>query len=641
MDSQQQSVYNFSQQMNSIKQAPSSSHQNPAVTGVVSTPIYKEPHILDREPHIHLATPFEKMEMLCETLVDFDNMKRNGIDLTDELKKQGWENYFQRLYGPVYPNLVKEFERFSDSGDHYIVSYILGVKIVTTEKSIAALLNMEKTGGRRIYNINPRAKYLSHEINPTIFQQNAESKHSKNKELHKNLRVWLKIILGTIHHRPASNSSDYINTDQKCILYYIHKGMKLRLPALLFKYLRDSMKDTRNNMKTRNYIPLGRLISDVLIESGLVDHLIHLTLMEDVMIDTGRPLNARNLKSMGIINQVRVKPTLDTSWEALKDQREIPNGLYLFSKTDPPEVVAYYLEDLHKQGVDISDFSLDWFPEFPPDFQKRTREPSEKTKQAKRAKLGEPSGSRPSVPLVESPEPTNSGSQPSEPPHSDIPQHTAFADPTTPTLNLSPPTSPSQVSELETTLLTLEEAITVFAESSVDKVKSLTINSGISDDPSGIRTHWNRVISWITSEAFKLKGLSEQVRNDFIRDAKIRLQEHLAREAEERERQEDEEKARQEEFQRIKEAEAKALADVAAEAEAKAKAAAEEAARLAEESAANTRNDALTQGEASTFVPLVLKTLEELQKEQQVVRARLDQQDSVNVNIQNMLSQLL
>ncbi|XP_050896376.1 eukaryotic translation initiation factor 4 gamma-like [Lathyrus oleraceus] len=147
----------------------------------------------------------------------------------------------------------------------------------------------------------------------------------------------------------------------------------------------------------------------------------------------------------------------------------------------------------------------------------------------------------------------------------------------------------------------------------------------------------------MTSETFKLKGLSEQVRNDFIRGAKIRLQEHLAREAEEQARKEPKEKARQEELQRIKEAEAKALVDAAtaAEAEAKAKVAAEEAGRLAEESTARVRNDALTQRESSTFVPLVLKTLEELQKEQQVVRARLDQQDSVNVNIQNMLSQLL
>jgi hypothetical protein len=160
MDAQQQSVYNFSQQMASNEQAPSSSNPNPAVTGVVSTPIYKEPHILDREPHINLATPFEKLEVLCESLVDFDNMRRNGIDLTEELRNQGWGNYFKRLYGPVYTNLVKEFWRFADADDHYIVSYVLGVKMVITEKSIAALLGMEKDGGRRIYNINPREKYV-------------------------------------------------------------------------------------------------------------------------------------------------------------------------------------------------------------------------------------------------------------------------------------------------------------------------------------------------------------------------------------------------------------------------------------------------------------------------------------------------
>ncbi|XP_050895288.1 flocculation protein FLO11-like [Lathyrus oleraceus] len=80
----------------------------------------------------------------------------------------------------------------------------------------------------------------------------------------------------------------------------------------------------------------------------------------------------------------------------------------------------------------------------------------------------------------------------------------------------------------------------------------------------------------------------------------------------------------------------KAIADVAAAgAEAKAKTDAEEAARIAKEVAAKAKADELTQGEPSHsgFVPLVLKTLEELQKEQQVVRARLDQQDSVNVNI--------
>jgi hypothetical protein len=109
MDAQQQEVFNFSQQMESNATAQSSSFPTPTVTGVSITPVYKEPHILDRLPHINLATPFEGLDVLCETLVDFDNMRRNGVDLTEELRIQGWENYFQRLYGPVYPLLVKEF----------------------------------------------------------------------------------------------------------------------------------------------------------------------------------------------------------------------------------------------------------------------------------------------------------------------------------------------------------------------------------------------------------------------------------------------------------------------------------------------------------------------------------------------------
>ncbi|XP_050890631.1 uncharacterized protein LOC127096049 [Lathyrus oleraceus] len=103
-----------------------------------------------------------------------------------------------------------------------------------------------------------------------------------------------------------------------------------------------------------------------------------------------------------------------------------------------------------------------------------------------------------------------------------------------------------------------------------------------------------------------------------LQDARIRLQTRLAKEAEEKARKEAEEKAHLEEEQRIKEAEEKAVAEAvvaaaaaAAEAEAKAKTEAEEAAHIA---------DALTQGEQSNsgFTPLVLKTLEELQKEQQV-----------------------
>lgn len=111
-------------------------------------------------------------------------MKRNDIDLTEEIEKQDYGNYFKRLYSPVYTFLIKELWRFAYCDDHYTVSYVMGVKMVITENSIAKLLDMEKTGGRRIYNINPREKYMSQEIVLTIFKQNPEGKTSKNKELH-------------------------------------------------------------------------------------------------------------------------------------------------------------------------------------------------------------------------------------------------------------------------------------------------------------------------------------------------------------------------------------------------------------------------------------------------------------------------
>jgi hypothetical protein len=216
------------------------------------------------------------------------------------------------------------------------------------------------------------------------------------------------------------------------------------------------------------------------------------------------------------------------------------------------------------------------------------------------------------------------------------------AEPEPLTLNLSPPTSSPQTSEPNLSVPTLEEAIMLVAGASVQKVKSLTINSEVSDDPDSVRTHWNRVIGWMTSEAFKLKNISEQVRNGYIRDAEARLQERLAREAEARRLEEErlareaEEEARRLEEERAKEAEAKALADAAAAAEAEAQAAAE-----AEAKAAAEAQQALTQGESSSVVPMVLQTLEELKKDQKELRARMDKQDTVNDNIQNMLAQLL
>ncbi|XP_050897140.1 leucine-rich repeat extensin-like protein 2 [Lathyrus oleraceus] len=422
MDSQQQSVYNFSQQMDSNEQAPSSSNPNPIVNGVVSTPIYKNPHILDRELHINLATPFEKLEVLCESLVDFQNMRRNGIDLAEELKNQGWGNYFQRLYGPVYTNLVKELWRFADADDHYIVSYVLGDKMVITEKSIAALLGMEKDGGRRIYNINPRAKYLSHEINPTIFKQNAEGNHSKNEEQHQNLRQGVDIS--------GFNISQLLDE-----------------PPNFMKRPRGPSEKAKKAKKAKQGESSGSRPPVPLTESSGKS----VSLAPSVQLKT----IASSIPKPPPIYTTSDTPPLTTRTSTQPSQK------FNLATTTLPISEA----DMLKETTSPSSSSS---PESPPYYNISTdTEPSDLPSpnlaqlQTRALASQQPTQSTPEPEVTssptEQPNPTTSNPPPSEtthaetqPPHSDTPPPYTFAEPQTPTLNLSPLTSPPQPLNLKT-----------------------------------------------------------------------------------------------------------------------------------------------------------------------------------------------
>lgn len=59
------------------------------------------------------------------------------------------------------------------------------------------------------------------------------------------------------------------------MLYYMSNGDKMNLPAILFKYLRVMVKEIINGSnKMRNWIPVGRLISNILFEIQLVKKLM-------------------------------------------------------------------------------------------------------------------------------------------------------------------------------------------------------------------------------------------------------------------------------------------------------------------------------------------------------------------------------
>lgn len=88
--------------------ASSSSQQlNVTATGSSSSPIQPSEQYV--ESTRTLLTPINQLEVLCETMVDFRSLAANGFDLCHAVEFQVWTKFFDRLIGPVYPILVKEF----------------------------------------------------------------------------------------------------------------------------------------------------------------------------------------------------------------------------------------------------------------------------------------------------------------------------------------------------------------------------------------------------------------------------------------------------------------------------------------------------------------------------------------------------
>lgn len=87
----------------------------------------------------------ERLKVLGELLVDFNNLKDNGIDVLPTIRFQGWENFFNRFQGPVYFNMVKYFWIHAKSYSFQVISFVFGKKIVIYEKLIAKLIEHDRS----------------------------------------------------------------------------------------------------------------------------------------------------------------------------------------------------------------------------------------------------------------------------------------------------------------------------------------------------------------------------------------------------------------------------------------------------------------------------------------------------------------
>lgn len=307
-----------------------------------------------------LFTPVDKLEVQCENFVDFDSLAENGFDFREAVKYQGWEKFFDRLPGPVYPTLVKEFWIHASSYPKVVVSSVMGTKFMVTEELLRQLFGYQHEDVDYL----PPARRDLDEVHAEVFISGEHS--NKIKDLKPKYKIWAKILIGCVFHRKNTNSPDYINNQQIYILYCIGTNRRVDLPHAIFEHFCFQVKDTREDGKNKNrpWIGMGRLISDILTESGLVDHL-HEAGQSDILRSIyGKPLDGRSLFRLKLIDEVQAEPQ-DIPQESLKKRRVKVQDFPLWTAEEPIECLLYYIESCKKDGIPL-----------PPDLLEQARRPA-------------------------------------------------------------------------------------------------------------------------------------------------------------------------------------------------------------------------------------------------------------------------
>src|SRR4051812_9352901 len=217
--------------------------------------------------------PTKELEVLCESAVNINNLKANGFQCDARIFEQGWSKYLGRLVGPIYPELVKDLWVHATVTPTAIISFVLGHEVVITEKLIRKLYNLDDEEGWSGLQPNtvdwtPVEKQIS-----TVFGIDSHNTGT----LRPFYKAWAEIILGSLHHRKRMLSSSYISPTHKYTLFCIGKKIEINISHILFENLKTSILESREDERAkyphipRTTIPFGRMISDILIESKVLD----------------------------------------------------------------------------------------------------------------------------------------------------------------------------------------------------------------------------------------------------------------------------------------------------------------------------------------------------------------------------------
>src|SRR4051812_22248587 len=296
--------------------------------------------------------PTKDLEVLCETAVDLNNLKANGFKCDARILEQGWSKYLNRLVGPIYPDLVKDFWVHATVTSTAIISFVLGHEVVISEKLI-----------RKLYNLNDEEGYsgfrhasVDWSIVEKQISQSSGIDSNNTGTLRPFYRVWAEIILGSLHQRKRMLSSSYISPDHKHTLFCIGKKTEINISHILFENLKTSILESREEERakyphlSRTTIPFGRMISDILTESKVLDSIRKLNASHLLGVVQGPIFNGVDLFRLELIQNV---PSVCPSFPDILSRRVAVEGFASLFQEELHQVVKSYLEDCVRKQSDI------------------------------------------------------------------------------------------------------------------------------------------------------------------------------------------------------------------------------------------------------------------------------------------------
>src|SRR3954464_13520916 len=300
-------------------------------------------------PVIACSIAKDDLEVLCELMVDFDNLEENQFHLKEDIIFQGWTSLFAEFVGPVYPDLVKEFWVHAVVAPKAILSFVHGKSVVVTENILRTMFDLKNPEGA--FEADQRTDLG--DILSTLYLNPKKNKHVKDlKDIY---RIWTKILLGCFYHRKSTHASDFISNDQRYILYCIATQKKVDAIYIIFNHMWKAVKDSRNAFRKENAgttIPFGRIITNLLVHSKIVESLESEGIIKDLAVTTGACLNAFSLKKMKIIDTILKVPQPLAGTRTIREP--VLADFETFFNSEVPEVRTMYLKTL-KENKSLKD----------------------------------------------------------------------------------------------------------------------------------------------------------------------------------------------------------------------------------------------------------------------------------------------